>query len=468
VLALHVLQVGADGSSSDVVVKTWDMTDVTTYIRATGPEAPWGYRQAKAYTGPRNISLEGLNFITDLADGALASWVAIVQCQAGAPGVLVLVNTCVPATDHHLTSLKNGTLASDVVWDQPGNQAVHLDLQLEDGSFVGTQSSTMVFNATGTTKWTLSAFYPVRTGAGGGLVGSSGSLDDAVEFDSSGVALRRVANSSLQRSWTTAAYNGSNGVLELVAAEDISWANSFAAVRDGNLSTFGTSVALFQTQSTTPGTSLASAGGGCTLGTNQPPLQGSALVTYNAARTGLLNWPSASAPGFASAACAVAIKPPYYPDDVRDAIDRQVPFDGPATTISKYAAGYFTSRAMNSPAALSALQRNLMDPVCSLFIPRPVAPGRFEMPAAASQAANVGTQEAPSPARNVYVNTDPRALQQFTEGTVLHEALHNLTGFTDQGTGGADMGLPAYLGPPSQGGKNPITQRLVEAGCAPR
>jgi hypothetical protein len=94
------------------------------------------------------------------------------------------------------------------------------------------------------------------------------------------------------------------------------------------------------------------------------------------------------------------------------------------------------------------------------------------MAAAAAQAADVGTAEAPSPAKNIYVNTDSRTLQQFTEGTVLHEALHNLTGYTDQGTGrqlpGQDMGLPAYLGAPTQGGKNPITQRLVEAGCAPR
>jgi alpha-tubulin suppressor-like RCC1 family protein len=480
VLALHVMQVGAGGSSSDVVVKTWDMTDVTTYIRATGPEAPWGYRQVKAYTGPRNVSLEGLNFITDLAEGALASWVAVVQCPGGAPGVLVVVDTCVPATDHHLTSLRNGTLASDVVWQQPGSHAVQLDLQLEDGSFVGTLSdasytndTVLAFTATGATKWTLPAYFPLRTGAGGGLVATSGSLDEAVEFDLNGVALRRVTDSSLQRSWTTAAYNGSNGVLELVAAEDISWANSFAPVKDGNLSTFGTSVALFQTQSTTPGTSNVSAGGGCTLGTNQPPLQGPALATYNAARTGLLNWPSASAPGFASDACAVAIKPPYYPDDVKEAIERQVPFDGPATTISQYAAGYFTSRAMNSPAALSALQRNLVAPICALFIPRPSPiPGQVEMAAAAAQAADVGTAEAPSPAKNIYVNTDSRTLQQFTEGTVLHEALHNLTGYTDQGTGrqlpGQDMGLPAYLGAPTQGGKNPITQRLVEAGCAPR
>jgi hypothetical protein len=184
VMALRVLQVGPDGSSLDVVVKTWESTDVTTYIRANGPEAPWGYRQVKAYTGPRIISLEGLNFITDEDQGALASWVAIVQCPTSAPGVLVLVNTCVPATDHHLTSLRNGTLASDVVWPRTGLDSTRPTLQLEDGSFVaGDTAGIVVFDATGTIKWTLPGYFAVQTADGGGLVATSSDGTSNLEVD---------------------------------------------------------------------------------------------------------------------------------------------------------------------------------------------------------------------------------------------------------------------------------------------
>jgi hypothetical protein len=47
----------------------------------------------------------------------------------------------------------------------------------------------------------------------------------------------------------------------------------------------------------------------------------------------------------------------------------------------------------------------------------------------------------------------------FSEGTILHEALHNLTGMDD-------TTLAAALWPPSGVGKNRITQRLIEVGCA--
>jgi hypothetical protein len=395
------------------------------------------------------------------------SWVVDERCGGGGPLVLVLTNACTPATDEHLTLVTNGALASDVVWGHDWSRRMRLALQLEDGTFVANREvwpnyadTAVAFDATGHIKWELIERQPDYATAGGGL------MSGATEFGPNGEVLGFVQPSSFQRSWTTDAYNGSNGVLEMVQAPSPSWANSFAALFGGNPSPYGTSVGLFETQSGVPATSLLNRGGGCTLGTNQPPLAGAALTVYAAARQTLLDWPSSSATGFESAACSAAIKPPYFAD-VRQAINRQQPFDGPATTISQFAAGYFTSRAMSSPAAMSAMQNNRIGPMCAVFIPRRVA-GGLQMPVAAAQAANLGTPEAASPAQNVYVNTDPRALQQFTPGTVLHEALHNLTGFSDTATGGGDVGLPAYLGPPSQGGKNPITQRLVEAGCAPQ
>jgi hypothetical protein len=120
-----------------------------------------------------------------------------------------------------LTSLRNGALASDVVWDQPGNHAVQLDLQLEDGSFVGTQSDAtytnttmMAFTATGATKWMIPGYEPQQTAAAGGLIAMSGA--GTYELSASGALVRPVAAVSSNISWSGDAYSGLAGVVEAV------------------------------------------------------------------------------------------------------------------------------------------------------------------------------------------------------------------------------------------------------------
>ena len=461
VLALRVMQVGADGSSSDVVVKTWETTDVTTYIRSSGSEAPWGYRQTLAHTGPKNLSLEGLNFITDEDQGALASWVAIVQCPVGAPGTLILVNTCVPATDHHLTSLRNGALASDVVWDQPGNHAVQLDLQLEDGSFVGTQSDAtytnttmMAFTATGATKWMIPGYEPQQTAAAGGLIAMSGA--GTYELSASGALVRPVAAVSSNISWSGDAYSGLAGVVEAVELPGVQRGTSYAAMKNGYPSSFKTFVGVTTTPGGAPAYAMQSWGPSCVLGSNQqPPLtSGAAFNQYAASKQALLSSGAISSSATNSCSQFFAAHqdtaPFFHLLDV--AVNRTDPRDGPKSTMSRWDAGVAGLTQMSSLLAARVL---MAAPVCQIFIIDPRHPN--DRTVAASQGV---ARPFSDPAKDIYLNTDPLVVPLIKEATVLHEALHSLTNRDDDE-------LRALLRTPNVTGKShDINIQLVQAGCA--
>lgn len=66
------------------------------------------------------------------------------------------------------------------------------------------------------------------------------------------------------------------------------------------------------------------------------------------------------------------------------------------------------------------------------------------------------------PATDVYINTNARVLKKYlTQSTILHEALHNLTGLEDPA-------LAEALGtsPTPGGSTTPINTALVQGGCA--
>jgi alpha-tubulin suppressor-like RCC1 family protein len=478
VLALHVMQVGADGSSSDVVVKTWDMTDVTTYIRATGPEAPWGYRQVKAYTGPQNVSLEGLNFITDVDQGALASWVAIVQCPSGAPGVLVVLNTCVPATDHHLTSVRNGTLASDVVWDQPGNDAVQLDLQLEDGSFVGTLSDAtytndtmLAFTATGATKWAQSGYVPQQTVSGGGLVAMSAS--GTYEFDAQGGLVRPIAALPSYTSWAQDAYAASAGVVEAVEVPGIMPGSSFAAMQGGNPSqTWGTYVGVTVNAHAIPQYKKIDWGATCQLPPpgvlGKEPLSNDVLanIRYQVAKSELL------APGspFDSAVCTQSLAGKgINKADLQNLINQQNAYNGLLSTISQYDAGLILAGQLDDPVRSSVLKGA---PVCEQFLlfDKPRRRGRISRTTVAAAQIHEWSGLPPS---DIYINAFPDMMRNsFRQSTIVHEALHTLTGLGHPTLGDRTPSLDALLGapsstyPPSFPGESELAKRIREMGCA--
>ena len=67
-------------------------------------------------------------------------------------------------------------------------------------------------------------------------------------------------------------------------------------------------------------------------------------------------------------------------------------------------------------------------------------------------------------ATDVYIHSDPKVFpKRLTQGTVLHEALHNLTGLFDPEL--ADL-LDVDKSKYDANGSIEITPKLVEVGCA--
>lgn len=98
--------------------------------------------------------------------------------------------------------------------------------------------------------------------------------------------------------------------------------------------------------------------------------------------------------------------------------------------------------------------------MCSLFIPDVKDGVLVGYTTAASQ--GVLSYRGSIPVKDVYLNTDPYFFSYFGPATLLHEVLHNVTGFDDGE-------LRKFVGPPSQllPKENSITKKLIEVGCAP-
>jgi hypothetical protein len=276
-------------------------------------------------------------------------------------------------------------------------------------------------------------------------------------------------------SWNKQAYASTTEAIAQVAAPTYEWGASFAAMSDGNPSPRGTFVGVIEKIFRFPVFALRFFGGSCRLGDGQPHLANQDLLTYEAKRASLQFSDELS-----SDACRKYFTDPsradwnsdranYSIEQVIAAVKGQDPFDGPKTTISQFDAGGFPAAALREPAAMAALQRNLgKAPVCGLFVTKMLPGGIRQFNHAFSQAAP--STKAPYPAKDVYVNTKPEAFQTMDEGTILHEALHNLTGRTDD-TLADFVGL--HLGPNDpvvdpKTGVNLITKALRDGGCVPR
>jgi hypothetical protein len=108
------------------------------------------------------------------------------------------------------------------------------------------------------------------------------------------------------------------------------------------------------------------------------------------------------------------------------AVTRQLPFDGVQTNISLYKVGFVSAADLanlTDPGVARFVKIAKSAPVCSLFFPKWRAPGnRSGRTPHVSDAAAGGTTD-------MYINTN--RYYAITQGTILHEALHNLTGMYD-------------------------------------
>src|SRR5262249_6899480 len=110
-----------------------------------------------------------------------------------------------------------------------------------------------------------------------------------------------------------------------------------------------------------------------------------------------------------------------YLNQLTAAVNGQVPYDGVQTNISQFAAG------MSDGKNPTDVKIKKVVPVCALFQPFH-GPNGVVRPRGLVTAAS---QIVPTPATDIYINTNSKSLTMLTQATILHENLHNLTGLQD-------------------------------------
>jgi len=504
---LHLLRVGADGSSSDVVVKQWTETSSMVFTLV----GDHGYHITETETGPSDVRIDWVNIITNADQGALYSWQATEMCYADADYGLRSyrhVGTCAADTEHHLTTTSGGALASDVVWDHGGVSSwwpATPVLQLEDDSFAGTVRSNsgdvlVVFDAAGHVKWSVPGVQPEIATAGGELVASYGSA--YYTFDSGGSAIGRFSDLP-SYSWLQNGYVSSGSVAR-VGPTSLEWGSGYASMSGGNPSANGTAVGFVQNVESVP----VFTEGGKSDSCSEVPSDGGVQIPladdpddvnrkystlYQDLKNSLLSINPSSGIGYldvpangATSSCFTFFNtweptephrsseplPPRaaYFDQLKAAAGSRRVFDGHSSTISMYEAGMLSPFKASISVALRSAKRI---PVCRLL--------RNPQTRAAAQLFP-RPNDPDASVRDVYMNTSPGAVKLWTESTILHETLHNLTGFEDYLDPGNREGvaspfhLKAFVGildkrpgeDPFPGNTLVISQKLVAKGCAPR
>jgi hypothetical protein len=147
------------------------------------------------------------------------------------------------------------------------------------------------------------------------------------------------------------------------------------------------------------------------------------LTQYNSEKQALLNSGSLSCPSCSTFFNGDPTRASYF-GQLTNAVTTQVPYDGVQSTISQYDAGMLnTILTANNPIAVKIYKNT---PVCGLF---KVYKGNA--PQGLTVAAAQVTPPSGTPATDVYVNTSKQALKLLTQGTILHETMHNLSGLDD-------------------------------------
>jgi hypothetical protein len=459
------MRVARDGTATDIPVKTWESSQTFTNHLDNGPRSKWGVLQTETFTGTPSHSLSLISLITDSDQGVLMSWGVDERCNNCGPNteVLVLINACVPAADEHLTRITNGTRASDVVSGHNWGNPVALDLQLEDGTFVrrrqeGGTSTAVALEATGTVKWQLSSYSPSKVVDGGLIVERFGGRPARVQ--NNGEIAEGVDPRPYYESWSGAGYKDSNGVVEQTFSMHLPSGASYAADLGGSPSQINTYIGFAPGPEGTRIAAFQNWGGSCKLGPDIPLLlQDSdplAFAHYANMRSAAKDFSGLNpeAP-YETGSCRAFIQ---YNDLLllRDAVTNQVPYDGQKTVRSMASLGLFPR---NIDAKMYAASIEGRAPVCQTFILKPGV-------VAISQGTSVfGT---PNPPTNIYVNSNPAVYKRFLNaGTVVHEALHNSTGRSDDGLRTSFINLSGADDAAILRQSGEIDRVLIEHLCAP-
>jgi hypothetical protein len=259
----------------------------------------------------------------------------------------------------------------------------------------------------------------------------------------------------------------------------VEWATSYQAAAGGNPSSNGTAVGVAEEVEGLPAFALPLRGGpSCQLpssGGAKVPLGGAGLQQYSNEKQLLVTGSYLNSSPSCSSFFSSPIRATYL-SQLTAAVNGQVPYDGVQSNISQYDAG------MSDGKNPTDVRIKKLLPVCQLFVPFH-GPNGVAGPTGRTTAASQISVAPPGggPATDVYINTNAKVLNSLTQGTILHEVLHNLTGLLDFVPQNwwtlygyqPPYDLKTFVGieltpgvDPNPGTTKDITIQLVSKGCA--
>jgi hypothetical protein len=293
-------------------------------------------------------------------------------------------------------------------------------LQAQDGSFIGYgynlgQDVMVAFDAAGAIRWSVPGYYdPLIATADGGVIATDAN-GSAVKFDQYGSAIEQMAELPTY-SWIAGAYAATGGSASAVEQAPPQWASSFAAVFGGNPSWNITFVPFLTWHE---GVAVWGGERGPKCRRDKPDiyqveLGGDTRQQYDNLKNALL------AGGYLeSLPCWTFFNEDQtratYWGQLPGAVTSQAPWDGTHSTINMYAAGLWTEDDVTNKYFPVQWKKT---PVCANFQD---LPGKNPTVAMA-QAWGI----------DVYINTKTSIRKRYLrQSTIVHEALHNLTGRSD-------------------------------------
>lgn len=389
------------------------------------------------------------------------------------------------------------TLAIDPALNNWWPNPVSLSLQREDGSYIGADKEGNLFaiGADGSVQWQQQIASPLTplyaTADGGAIVTtttapcqpawvvapfgtpacplgsqSQSQLGTLYTVDQNGNVTSQMPDTGAIPSWGAQWYAPSGATIANVALSSIEWASSYQSIGGGNLSSNAASVGVAESVEGLPVFALSFWGPSCKLPPNPADRQkvhlaGDALTQYGNLRQALLSGNYLTCPACSAFFDGAPTRASYF-SQLTTAVTNQAPYDGLQTNISQYEAGMLSAADLNDPQKVKIFQGA---PVCGWFVSYQGSKGFVSVrgrTTAASQIHAVGG----GPATDVYINT--KDLKDLSQGTILHEALHNLTGLYDDLPKGNNLEELLGLKPKEDcsNGTICITNKLVGAGCA--
>ncbi|HLG99614.1 MAG TPA: hypothetical protein VKX49_25120, partial [Bryobacteraceae bacterium] len=221
---LGLVRISSSGTSDDFTLGEWYYPKY--YVSNCGPS----YLPYWCYVGGPPEGNPAM--ITNADTGVLVAWYE----KTGAGWVLRAANVTGSGV-----SIATG---SQLGFSSPG--VLYLDLQAQDGSFIGRVGGyTFSMDAGGNLRWLLPNMQPYTATADGGFIGQQDSASPVLKFDQNGNATGQstaLGDPGWLGNTLGYSYSASSGGVSEVSSSPTAYATTFAAVQGGNASHQGTAI----------------------------------------------------------------------------------------------------------------------------------------------------------------------------------------------------------------------------------